>query len=298
MSENPTLVVLAAGIGSRYGGLKQMDPVGPSGEFIIDYSVYDAVRAGFGTVVFVIRKDIDAAFRASIGARVESRANVRYVHQELDALPPGRALPAGRTKPWGTGHAVLCAQSSVSGPFVVVNADDFYGHAAYAVLGGFLRETRKDESSHAMVGYVLKETLTAYGSLARAVCRADANGRLEAIEEVTGIQQAGEGAVAPGRVLTGREVVSMNIWGFKRSIFEHLDLGFREFLAGGPAQPDAEFYLPTAVQRAMDKGSCNVRVFPPSGRWMGMTNRRDHELVAHRIRDLVDSGVYPRSLWG
>jgi choline kinase len=297
MKNAPALVVLAAGIGSRYGGLKQMDPVGPSGEFIIDYSIHDAIRAGFGSVVFVIRKDIEDAFRSTISGRVEARTDVRYVFQSLDSLPAGHMAPEGRVKPWGTGHAVLCARNKVNGPFAAINADDFYGHAAYAVLGRFLVETAADQSAHAMVGYRLRETVTPNGLLARAICRTDENGWLRTIDEVTDIRQEGEGVVAPGRSLTGLEVVSMNIWGFKQSIFEHLDAGFREFLGSGHLKPKAEFYLPSAVQRAMDRGGHRVKVFPPEGNWMGMTDRKDHELVVSRILELVAAGIYPRRLW-
>ncbi|MBM4148198.1 MAG: nucleotidyltransferase [Lentisphaerae bacterium] len=300
MSETakPALVVLAAGIGSRYGGLKQMDPVGPSGEFIIDYSIHDAVRAGFGSVVFVIRKAIEPDFRATIGQRIGERMPVRYVFQELNSLPPGCSAPEGRGKPWGTGHAVLLCGEAVGDSFAVINADDFYGRDSFEKLADFLRSTSDDPHAHAMVGFSLQSTLSPHGTVARGICRADGTSRLQNIEEVTGIGVVDGRPRAGNRVLDGSELVSMNMWGFKTSVFQALDQGFRTFLRTDASKPGAEFYLPAAVQMIISSGSGTVTVLPASSSWMGMTNREDRAAVSEQIAGLIASGAYPHSLWG
>src|SRR5271170_6049 len=220
----PTLLVLAAGMGSRYGGLKQIDPVGPSGETIIDYSIYDAMRAGFGKLVFVIRGDIEQQFKEIIGARFEKRVAVEYVFQELDKLPPGFSLPAGRTKPWGTTHAILMAENVIKEPFAAINADDFYGQNAYKVLAQHLTSGSQD---YAMVGFILKNTLSDFGSVARGVSRVDANNYLTSIQEMMKIERDGSAAKntdADGKItpLTGDEAVSMNFWGFTPAVFPQI----------------------------------------------------------------------------
>lgn len=292
------LVVLAAGIGSRYGGLKQMDPVGPSGEFIVDYSVFDARRAGFGRVVFVIRRDIEEPFRATIGARVARRIAVDYAFQEVTDLPPGQSAPPGRAKPWGTGHAVLAAAGLVAEPFAVINADDFYGRESYAALHRFLSATAADEAAYAMVGFTLAATLSEHGAVARGICRTRADGRLERIEETLNIERCGDAVVCPGRALHGGETVSMNMWGFKPGVFAHLREGFGRFLAAAGRDAKAEFFLPTAIQGLVDAGRATVRVLTTPSVWMGVTNREDRAAVVVRVAEAVRRGEYPPALWG
>ncbi len=295
-----TLVVLAAGMGSRYGGLKQIDPMGPSGETVLDYTVYDAVRAGFGRVLFVIRRDFEAEFRASVGARFTGRGVVvDYVFQSLDALPEGHALPAGRTKPWGTGHAVWCARDALDGPFAVVNADDFYGAGSFARLAEFLRATdaaRPATPEFAMVGFRLANTLSEHGAVSRGVCAVGADGMLAGIEEHAGILAAEVGAGA-GCKYKPDTVVSMNCWGFAAADFlPRLDARWREFLAANGASEKAEFYLPFAVNDLLAAGEARVRVLPTDDSWFGVTYREDKPRVQAAIAALVASGAYPSPL--
>jgi dTDP-glucose pyrophosphorylase len=291
------LVVLAAGIGSRYGGLKQMDPVGPSGEFIVDYSIFDARRAGFGRVVFVIRRDIEEAFRATIGARVARHIAVDYAFQEVGDLPTGHAVPPGRVKPWGTGHAVLAAAARVAEPFAVINADDFYGRESYAVLHRFLTATASDPTAFAMVGFTLRGTLSEHGTVARGICRTRADGRLERIEETLNIERRGAAVACPSRALDGGETVSMNMWGFKPSVFPRLRDGFERFLVAAGGDLKAEYYLPTAIQGLMDAGRATVTVLTTSSAWMGVTNREDRTTVVAQITEKIRRGEYPPALW-
>lgn len=300
----PTLVVLAAGIGSRYGGLKQIDPVGPGGEAVLDYSVFDARRAGFGKIVFVIRRDIEAAFREALGHRFETRMDVRYAFQHLDILPPGHRPPDGRQKPWGTGHAALCAAEAVAEPFAVINADDFYGAESYRVLGEFLRrpapETSRDD--YAMVGFQLDRTLSEHGTVARGLCGMDAEECLVSVEELTAIEKLPAGArhrEADGsfRPLSGREIVSMNCWGFTPSLFGHLRRLFGEFLTANPANLKAEFYLPGAINRLIAERRARVRVLRTPASWFGVTYREDRPVVVASIRALIRRGDYPERLW-
>src|SRR6201996_7186170 len=240
----PTLLVLAAGMGSRYGGLKQIDPVGPSGETIIDYSIFDAMRAGFGKLVFVIRHDIEQQFREIVGSRFEKRIAVEYVFQELDKLPPGHSLPTGRTKPWGTTHAILMAENAIKEPFAAINADDFYGQNAYKVLAQHLTSGTSD---YAMVGFILKNTLSDFGSVARGVSRVDANNYLTSIVEMMKIERDGTSAKnteADGKVtkLTGEEAVSMNFWGFTPALFPQLQTAFEAFLKKSGGEQKSECY--------------------------------------------------------
>jgi NDP-sugar pyrophosphorylase family protein len=312
---SPTLVVLAAGMGSRYGGLKQIDPVGPGGETVLDYAVFDAARAGFGRVVFVIRRDFEALFREKIGARYAGRIAVDYVFQALDALPAGFAAPAGREKPWGTGHAVWCARDAVRENFAVINADDFYGADSFAQLARFL--TAAGGGEFAMVGFRLANTLSEHGLVSRGVCATEAGGALRSIVEHTGIAPAEVGA---GRKFSGDETVSMNCWGFTPALFAGLDAQFREFLgsvgaaapsprseanrgegAAAPVKPDplkAEFYLPAAVSTMIARGEARVRVLPTESAWFGVTYREDKPRVQAAIADLVAAGRYPAQLWG
>lgn len=296
----PTLLVMAAGMGSRYGGLKQIDPVGPNGETIIDYSIYDAMRAGFGKLVFVIRKDIEEPFKETVGARFEQRIAVEYVFQELGKIPSPFTVPEGRTKPWGTTQAVLMAAEAIREPFAVINADDFYGAESYRVLAEHLRSGSED---YAMVGFVLRNTLSDFGSVARGVCRVSADGYLEKIEELTSIERDGAGAknTAPDgtvRKLNGDEPVSMNYWGFTPRIFGQLREVFRGFLERSGGDLKAECYVPMAVGELVTKGEARVKVLHSSDPWFGVTFREDRPQVVESIRRLIDAGAYPSALWG
>ena len=295
----PTLLVMAAGMGSRYGGLKQIDPVGPSGETIIDYSIFDALRAGFGKLVFVIRKDIEGAFKETVGARFEKHAPVEYVFQELDNLPAGFSVPEGRTKPWGTTHAVLMAADVIREPFAVINADDFYGAESYRVLAQHLLTGSID---CAMVGFILRNTLSDFGSVARGVCRVDSNGYLETVEELTNIERDGEHAKntdSSGKVtrLTGDEAVSMNMWGFTPAVFDHLREVFHRFLERSGKELKTESYVPSAVNELVAAGKARVKVLRSSDSWFGVTYREDRPRVVASIGQLIAAGRYSPQLW-
>ncbi|MEI6463370.1 MAG: NTP transferase domain-containing protein [Verrucomicrobiota bacterium] len=287
-----TLVVLAAGMGSRYGGLKQIDPVGPGGETVLDYAVFDALRAGFTRVVFVIRRDFEAIFREKIGARYAGRADVDYVFQSLEALPPGFTPPAGREKPWGTGHAVWCARAALGENFAVINADDFYGADSFAQLARFLAPARGGD--FAMVGFRLANTLSEHGVVSRGVTAAGPDQALHSIVEHTGIAPE---EVGPGRKFSGEEIVSMNCWGFTPALFAGLDPQFREFLAARGGEPKSEFYLPAAVSAMIGRGGAQVRVLPTASTWFGVTYREDKPRVQAAIAGLVQAGLYPEKLW-
>jgi dTDP-glucose pyrophosphorylase len=295
----PSLLVLAAGMGSRYGGLKQIDPVGPSGETIMDYSIYDALRAGFGKIVFVLRKEIEAAFRQTIATRFEHRIAIDYVFQELDGLPPGFSVPDGRTKPWGTTQAVLAATGAVREPFAVINSDDFYGAESFRVLAAHLQSATTD---YAMIGFVLRNTLSDFGAVARGVCQVDEHGFLKSIVEMTNIARDGSQAKSTdstGKVsqLSGDEIVSMNMWGFMPEVFAQLEQVFQEFLETHGSDLRAESYLPNAVNRLIDSGQARVCVVPTAGSWFGVTYRQDRERVVESIARLVQAGFYPERLW-
>ena len=299
---NLTLVILAAGIGSRYGGLKQVDPVGPHGATIMDYSVFDALRAGFSRVIFIIRPDIDAVFRETVGERFAARIDVEYVHQRLDDLPEGFSAPPDRTKPWGTGQAVLAAADRLNGPFSVINADDFYGAASFAALAGFLRDQDDDADDHAMVAYRLRDTLSPIGSVARGVCRVSTAGWLEEIAETTGIEKHGEDGRCVDesgqmRVIAGDTPVSMNLWGFSPSILPELMSGFRAFLERTGGEGSAEYYLPVGVREAMAADKARVKVLSSTDSWFGVTHRADKERAEAAVRDMIARGVYPERLW-
>jgi hypothetical protein len=290
----PTLVVLAAGMGSRYGGLKQIDPMGPSGETVLDYTVHDAVRAGFGRVLFIIRRDFADAFKASVGGRFEGKIEVDYAFQQLDMLPEGFAVPAGREKPWGTGHAVWCAREQLHGPFAVVNADDFYGANSLRALADFLRAEDGGLPTYAMVGFPLGNTLSENGAVSRGVCSAGADGFLRNIEEHTGIH-ANE--VGPGKRYEPGTPVSMNCWGFAaREFLPQLDQLWREFFAGRGQEPKAEFYLPAAVNSLVQANAARVKVLPTTDNWFGVTYREDKPHVQAALAALVALGAYPSPL--
>lgn len=301
----PTLLILAAGMGSRYGGLKQIDPMGPNGETVLDYSVFDAIRAGFGKVVFVIRRDFEDVFRQQVGAKFDQRIPVEYAFQDLNDLPEGFTVPEGRTKPWGTGHAMLSAQANIQEPCVMINADDFYGRDAYAVIAKYLAEPKPDngKSHYCMVGFKLKNTLSEHGSVARGVCVTDANGKLKSVTEMTKIFKTDtgaenrevEGAYVP---LTADEPVSMNFWGFTPDFFQHLRAEFIEFLKAKGGEQKSEFYVPFVVDSLVQAGKADVAVLPTSSKWFGVTYPDDKPIVVGSIRALVDAGDYPASLWG
>jgi NDP-sugar pyrophosphorylase family protein len=295
-----TLVVLAAGIGSRYGGLKQIAPIGEAGETIIDYSVYDALRTGFDKLVFVIRRDMRESFRETIGRRFERRLKVDYVFQEPDRVPPGFAVPQGRKKPWGTGHALLSAADAVHEPFAAINGDDFYGAESFRILTAHLREATPD---HAMVGFVLRNTLSEFGSVARGVCRVTADSFLEGVTELTRVEREGQSAKhtdSRGQVhpLTGDEIVSLNMWGFRPSLFGQVQAHFSVFLKEHAQDEKAEFYIPTVVNSLVAAREARVRVLRTSDSWFGITYREDRARVVAGVRQLIQQGIYPERLWG
>lgn len=287
-----TLVVLAAGMGSRYGGLKQVDPVGPSDETVLDYAVFDAMRAGFSRVLFVIRRDFEMLFRERIGARYAGRVTVDYVYQQLDMVPAGFSPPPGREKPWGTGHAVWCARAALGGNFAVINADDFYGADSFARLGRFLAGAQGPE--FAMVGFKLANTLSEHGTVARGICAVSPAGTLTSVVEQTSIAPDDVGA---GRRYSRDTVVSMNCWGFTPRLFEGLDQEFAQFLRTKGADPKAEFYLPAAVSEMVARGKAVVHVLPTESSWFGITYREDKARVTAAIAELVRAGTYPARLY-
>jgi NDP-sugar pyrophosphorylase family protein len=287
----PSLLVLAAGMGSRYGGLKQIDPVGPCGETVLDYGVFDAARAGFGRVVFVIRREFEGEFRASVAGKYAGRMAVDFVFQSLDSLPAGFNAPAGREKPWGTGHAVWCARAAIDGPFGVINADDFYGAGPYSRLAAFLAGARQGQ--FAMVGFRLNRTLSENGTVSRGICREE-EGRLVSIVEERAIARTDIGA---DRRFSGDEIVSMNFWGFTPDVFPGLDAGLRTFLAAAGSDPKAEFYLPAAVSAMIGDGTASVTVLASDDSWFGITYKEDKQHVVEAVGALVRSGAYPARLF-
>lgn len=297
-----TLLVLAAGMGSRYGGLKQIDPVGPGGEMLLDYSVYDAVRAGFGRVVFVVRGDMEPDFRDAVGKRIEQQVSVEYCRQELEMVPGWFSIPPERRKPWGTGHAVLAARDAIEGNFAAVNADDFYGAGSYRKLADHLQQAADGRrGDYGMVGFRLRETLSDHGTVARGVCRSR-EGLLDQVVELTRIARSGQGAIhtdpdGPVHTLSGDELVSMNMWGFTPSIFEHLERAFARFLQDWDGEEGVEFMIPTLVNDLVAAGQAKVRVLQSSDSWFGVTYREDRDRVTNQIRELVRRGSYPTPLW-
>jgi UTP-glucose-1-phosphate uridylyltransferase len=296
---SPTLLILAAGMGSRYGGLKQIDPVGPGGETIIDYSIFDALRAGFGKLVFVIRKDIEEAFRETVGSRFEKRVPVEYVFQALEGIPSKFSVPAGRTKPWGTTHAILVAADAIHEPFAAINADDFYGAQGYRELAGHLTSGSQD---YAMVGFILRNTLSEFGSVARGVCRVAGDDTLQSIIELTKIERDGNGARntdAEGNVtkLSGDEPVSMNMWAFMPSVFDQLRERFEQFLERSGSDAKAECLIPNTVGELVRDGEARVKVLRSRDSWFGVTYREDRPRVIESVRALITAGIYPEKLW-
>ncbi len=298
----PTLLVLAAGMGSRYGGLKQIDPMGPSGETILDYSVFDALRAGFGKVVFIIRPDFEKDFRERIAAKFAGRIEVGFAFQTIDQLPAGFSVPAGREKPWGTTHAILCAREAVDTPFAVINADDFYGQDSYAVLGRYLQALDVRSTAYSMVGFTLKHTLSEHGTVARGVCQTDASGKLTDIQELTKIAKLPVGAEHRGEdgttvSLTGEEPVSMNMWGFTPAIFPQLAADFDAFLRAKGTEMKSEAYIPLSVGNLIRARQATCQVLRTDSAWFGVTYREDKPVVQASILREVETGAYPSSLW-
>lgn len=304
MENKITLLVLAAGMGSRYGGLKQVDKIGPAGETITDYSVFDAKRAGFEKVVFVIRKSIEADFR-EIFRRIDKHMEVNYVFQELDAVPSGVQIHPERTKPWGTGHAVWVARHAVQTPFAVINADDFYGAQSYRAVAEFLKDTTIPQSEkYCMIGFPLRNTLSEFGHVSRGICQVDNNHFLEAIVERTKIQYADDKRSIifydendQPQPLTGSETVSMNFWGFSPDIFGYLEKQFDAFIWQNAQNIKAEFYLPTSVNELIRSKTIKVKVLQSPDNWFGVTYKEDKDITIERIRQLIEMGYYPDQLW-
>ena len=297
----PTLLILAAGMGSRYGGLKQIEPVGPNGETILEYSVYDAIRAGFGKVVFVIRESFADAFKARFESILAGKIEIQYVYQEIDKLPHGFVLPEGREKPWGTGHAILMAREVIHEPFAAINADDFYGAKAYQVIASFLSQSVK-EDKYSMVGYQLNKTLSDFGSVSRGLCQTDGNNFLTQITETHKIRQEGDTILCESESketieLTRDETVSMNFWGFHPSVFENIETQFIEFLTTNIQIPKSEFYIPFIVFEMIKAGKAKVEVLKADSPWFGVTYQEDKPFVIEQIQRLTDQGVYPEKLW-
>lgn len=298
----PTLVIMAAGMGSRFGGLKQITSVDDQGHAIIDFSLFDARRAGFKKIVFIIKHEIEDSFKAAIGARMENFFDVQYVYQQLDRLPEGYSVPDGREKPWGTGHAVLCCRGTVTGPFAVINADDFYGCGAYEAIYSFLSADRPD-SEYAMVGYKLRNTVTENGHVARGVCEIE-NGFLRDITERTHIEKRGSDAAYTEdgehfTPLSGDTTVSMNFWGFSTKMLDELGARFPAFLDRSlPENPlKCEYFLPFVANEQLQEGSASVRVLDCNETWYGMTYRADLDSVRAAIAAMKDAGIYPARLW-
>ena len=305
MNKKPVLVIMAAGMGSRYGGLKQLDPVGNHGQVILDYSIYDARRAGFETVVFVIKPEIEADFKALVGARLEKAMDVRYVYQLKEDLPEGYSVPEGRTKPWGTAQAALAARSVVEGPFAVINADDYYGPEAFQKIYDYLSEHPDgDMYEYAMVGYLLKNTVTENGTVARGVCEETADHFLAQVTERTKIEKGHPPRYTEDDGQTWTElpedtIVSMNMWGFNRSFLDEAWAMFPRFLDKALAENPlkAEYFLPTPVSWLIAEGKARVKVLRSADKWYGVTYRADKPMVEAAIAEKTASGLYPDRLW-
>lgn len=305
MTASPTLIVMAAGLGSRYGGIKQIEPIGPHGATLLDYAVYDALRAGFGKVVFVVNQVIEAPFRERFGATIERQCDVAYVIQRLTDLPPGFVLPPERQKPWGTGQAVQRCRDEVAGPFAVINADDFYGRAAFETLSGYLAHAEDSGGvyDYCMVGYVLDNTITEHGHVSRGVCTVDDDGFLVHIRERTHIERLDQRIAYTEDGVTWIDIpaqatVSMNIWGFTLSLFGELERRFPIFLESSAHNlQKAEFFLPNIVGDLVQEKKARVRVLASDAQWFGVTYKEDRPRVERAIRLLIEDGVYPENLW-
>lgn len=302
MKNKPTLLILAAGIGSRYGGLKQLDKVGPGGEAIIDYSIYDAIRAGFGKVVFVIRKSIEADFREFIGNKLDGKIQVEYAFQELMKIPAGVTINPERQKPWGTGHAVLMASDIIHENFAVINADDFYGFEAYETIASYFANLDENTNDNCMVGYNLKNTLSDHGYVSRGQCTSDENGFLKDVVERTHIEKKADGIYfeddnKQSIKLDENTLVSMNFWGFTPRFFEQLETRFGKFIQAHKDELKSEFYIPSVVNEMIVEGLAKTRVLESGASWFGVTYQEDRPVVVESIRNLIKEGKYPEKLW-
>lgn len=305
--KKPVLVIMAAGMGSRYGGLKQIDPVDKEGDIIIDFSVYDAREAGFEKVVFIIKKENEADFKEAVGNRIAQVMEVAYVYQDLQNLPDGYEVPDGRVKPWGTAHAVLCCKDVIDGPFAVINADDYYGRNAFQKIYDYL-VTHEDDGKYryAMVGYHLENTLTENGYVSRGVCEMNADGELLSVTERTHIEKRGDGAAyteddgATWISLPEHTIVSMNMWGFSAGFLKEIENGFGAFLEQGLREnpQKCEYYLPAVVSSLLASDKATVQVLATTEKWYGVTYREDKPVVEQAIRDFKKAGLYPEHLWG
>ena len=299
----PTLLIMAAGMGSRFGGLKQMQGVGPGGATLLDYSIYDALRAGFGKVVFIIRKEMETDFRKIVGSKWEPKTTVSYAFQKLSDLPAGFTPPPGRQKPWGTGQAIYSAHEKVQEPFAVLNADDFYGRRTFQVMADYLKNiTHLQSTSYAMVGFHLRHTLSEHGHVSRGVCEADNTGKLKGVVEMLRVFKKGEAAEyqdesGARHPLTGDELVSMNIWGFTPSLFPLLGVMFKDFLAEKGKEEKSEFLIPKAVDQLIKGKKAEVNILSTPEAWFGLTYPEDRESASAALRKMVGEGIYPENLW-
>ncbi len=299
----PTLLVMAAGLGSRYGGIKQIDPVGEHGETLLDYSTYDAFRSGYDKVVYIIRPDIEKDFRERLFDRVAKNVNAEYVFQTHDSLLSEEQikLSSERTKPWGTAHAILCAKDAIKAPFTVVNADDYYGREAFQILGKYLNSVDPAGSEHAMVGYLLKNTMSPMGSVSRGICEMASDNYLKTMKENTKIEYSNGGIVShlPEKdvSLTGEEWVSMNFFGFTPKVFEYMQEFFDRFISANVSELKAECLLPNCIGELVDKGLGSVKVFSTSEKWFGMTYKEDRDTVRQSLAEKTKKGIYPEKLW-
>jgi NDP-sugar pyrophosphorylase family protein len=298
----PTLLILAAGMGSRYGGLKQIDKIGPSGEAIIDYSIYDAIRAGFGKVVLVIRRELEQDFRDFFADKLHGKIDLQFVYQEIENIPDGIKVNVERKKPWGTGHAIMVAYKAVNEPFIVINADDYYGAEAYEAAAAYF-QSNKNESHHFMVGYQLGGTLSEFGTVSRGVCKTDADSFLESIGEITNIEikdhQIGFNNHAGKReLLTGNETVSMNFWGFYPEIFPIFKEGFEQFIQKAKDDPKAEYYIALPLMEMLHSAKGRIKVLRTPAKWFGVTYKEDKTAAVDNISKLIQAGKYPQNLWG
>jgi NDP-sugar pyrophosphorylase family protein len=300
---SPTLLILAAGIGSRYGGLKQADGVGPGGEAILDYSIYDAIKAGFGKIVFIIREDIEKDMKRIFFDRWESRIDIETVFQETSMLPEGFTSPASRTRPWGTGHAIWVARDKIKEPFAVINADDFYGRESFQLAAGFLSDMENLlHSRYCLIGYILNNTLSDHGFVSRAECQTDLKGHLKSITERLKIKREGDAILYIGEdglkhELNENTIVSMNIWGFMPSLFSHLEEDLVRFLNVNSEDLKAEFLLPNVIDRLIKSGQVDIPVLKTEAQWFGMTYKEDREVVGKKLKALVEEGIYPSPIW-
>jgi UTP-glucose-1-phosphate uridylyltransferase len=300
----PTLLILAAGIGSRYGGLKQLDPIGPSGETIIDYSIYDALQAGFGKVVFIIKESIEKDFKETFLEKLKDKIEVDYVFQELWMVPEGVDVPETRQKPWGTGHAVMMAEEKIKTPFAVINADDFYSRKAFELISAYYKDWGPGrENDYCMIGYPVASTLSDFGAVSKGICQADDHNRLIDVVERTQLERQENEIVYKNdsgqmELILPGTIVSMNFWGFTPSFFGFLKQGFSRFIKENQENPKAEFYIPTMVNELIKKQIATVTVLYGKVQWFGMTYKEDRKMVVKKVKELILQGEYPENLWG